>query len=56
MASGCKLASNLVVGRKLLLVLRLEGANAQEEEVELIGEVLLKIANLSAEGDGAWRE
>jgi hypothetical protein len=44
---------DLVVGRQALLILALQALQAQDEEVELVGMVLLEIPELAAEGHGS---
>lgn len=46
-------ARDLVVGRRLGLVLRLERLEAQDVQVEFIGAGALKVAEFAAEGEGA---
>lgn len=46
-------ARNLVVGRRLGLVLSLEGFQAEDVQVEFIGAGALEVAEFAAEGEGA---
>lgn len=47
-------AGQLVVGRRAGLVLALERLEPQDQQVVLVGEIALEVAELAAEGDGAW--
>ena len=47
-------ASNLVVGRRLGLILALEALEPQDQQVEQVGVVPLQVAQLPAEGHRAW--